>query len=130
MSDLSAENGLRFPATSPALRRPHRLGALALGGLRIGFWGVVQFALTLAEMVAEVLAPLLLVAGFGWWAALNVLGSLSQAPEFQAVLAELPHRLRFGDHWLTPAGLIWNGVALMAVVAACRTLNTIIVKET
>jgi hypothetical protein len=101
-----------------------------LRGIGIAFWGVVSFALTFAELVAEVVAPLLLMVGGLWWAALQVVATLPVPPELKPLLQSFPTQLMAGGHVLTPAGLIVQGLWLLAVVAACRTLNGIIAKQT
>ena len=60
----------------------------------------------------------------------NLTANLHLDPMLQSVVTQLPHSLSLGGHYLTPEGLIRNGVLLVAVVAACRTLNGIIAKET
>lgn len=106
------------PATNPLLRGLATL-ARALAG----------FALTFIELLAEFLAPLLLLAGGVWWLALQLAGGLTLEPELQQYLHYLPRQLQVGGEWLTPGGLIRQGLLLMAVVAACRTLNRLIGRE-
>lgn len=108
-------------------RRPFRL---VLKGARILVFGVLTFALTLAEEVADILAPVVLLLGLGWWAALHVLGSVITEPALQPILQQLPARLLVAGHEFTPAGMIRDGILLVVVIAACRTLNGIIAKET
>jgi hypothetical protein len=119
-------------ADADAAARRDRLDAAVQRGARIAFWAILQFAVSFAEQVAEVLAPLLFVAGLGWAAVLRVAAGLSfdSYPALQGMVVKLPNALTVGDWWLTPGGLIEDGLLLMALVAACRTATAIIAKET
>jgi hypothetical protein len=97
---------------------------------RILIWGAVQFCLSFAEQVGELLAPMLFVAGCGWWAVLRVIGSMTLDEHLMAVAQRVPTRLLIGGHLVAPGRLIEDGLLLMALVAACRTINGIIAKET
>lgn len=95
--------------------------------------GVVLFGFSFVEIVAELLAPIVLICGIAW-AALPAM--LSMAPgEGQAhemlgtVLQAIPRELHLGHMVLTPPALIFDGLLLVAVVALCRTLQTIISTE-
>jgi hypothetical protein len=101
-----------------------------LRALGVAFWGVVSFALTFVELLAEIAAPLVLMLGALWWAALQVIAALPVPPEMQPMVAAFPARLVAAGYVLTPGGMIVQGLWLVAVVAACRTLNGIIVKQT
>jgi hypothetical protein len=105
-------------------------GGMVLKGIGIVFWGLVSFGLTFVELVAEVVAPLLLMLGGLWWAATQIIPKLPVPPEAQPMLQSFPTQLVAAGHVLTPTGLIIQGLWLLAVVAACRTLNSIIFKET
>jgi len=102
---------------------------IILRSASIVFWGLVTFGLTFIELVAELVGPLLLVAGALWWLGLQVLGSLTLDPELQQVLHYVPSQIQAGGYLFTPAGLIRQGLLLLAVVAACRTVNGIIARE-
>lgn len=127
MSGYSAHNEYDFDADR---RTGRNWGAMALRGVSIVFWGFVSFALTFVELVAEVVAPLLLMLGGLWWAASQIIGKLPVPAEVQPVLEAFPTQLVAAGHVLTPTGLIVQGLWLLAIVAACRTLNGIIFKET
>lgn len=102
---------------------------LILRGAWVAFWGLVTFGLTFVELVAELAGPLLLLAGALWWLALQGLGGLSLEPELQQFLHYVPDRLHAGGYLFTPGGMIRQGLLLLAVVAACRTVNGIIARE-
>jgi hypothetical protein len=127
MSGYSAPNEYNFNAGRHTGRN---WGSLVLRGIGIIFWGLVSFALTFVELVAEVVAPLLLMLGGLWWAASQIIGKLPVPAEVQPVLQAFPTQLVAAGHVLTPTGLIVQGLWLLAIVAACRTLNGIIFKET
>jgi hypothetical protein len=98
-------------------------------GLRLSVWAVVSFALTFVELVAEWVAPLVLMAGLAWWGVLQVVGGIRVEPEIQQFLAYVPRQLLLGGTVWTPGMLITQGLTLLAVVAACRTLNRLISRE-
>jgi hypothetical protein len=118
----------RYDADHRCLRGT-RGPALALRGLRILFWGLVTFAFTFIELVAELAGPLLLIAGVLWWIGLQILGGMQLEPELQQYLHYVPDTLRAGGYRFTPGGMIRQGLLLLAVVAACRTVNGIIARE-
>lgn len=104
-------------------------GSPALRGLVVVAKALASFAVTFIELLAELLAPLLLFVGALWWGALRVVGQISAEPELQAMLHVLPTQLQLGAYDLTPAGLIRQGLLLLAVVAACRTVNRLLARE-
>jgi hypothetical protein len=127
MSGLSAHDEYEFHDRREA---GHRWLWLVLRGLGVAFWGLVTFGLTFVELVAEVVAPLLLMLGGLWWALGQVIAALPIPPEIQPMVQSFPKQLVASGHVLTPSGLIVQGLWLLAVVAACRTLNGIIAKQT
>ncbi|MCK8785155.1 hypothetical protein M0638_12250 [Roseomonas sp. NAR14] len=112
----------------PGLLR--RLERAADRTARLVFWGTLTFLLNLAEQVAELLAPLAFLLGLLWWGVLRVVGRLDLEPQVQAIVAQLPRTLEVGGWVLSPERLMRDGLMLMVVVAACRTLTAIIHKET
>lgn len=102
----------------------------AVRALGVAFWGLVSFGLTFVELLAEIAAPLVLMLGALWWGALQVIAALPVPPEMQPMVAAVPGRLVAAGYVLTPGGMIVQGLWLVAVVAACRTLNGIIFKQT
>jgi hypothetical protein len=127
MSGYSAQNEYDF---NEAHGTGRRLGSLLLRGVGIVFWGLVSFGLTFVELVAEVVAPLLLMLGGLWWAAAQIIAKVPVPAEVQPMVQSFPTQLEAAGYVLTPTGLIIQGLWLLAIVAACRTLNGIIFKET
>lgn len=125
MSDASLRANSGPPTT--AWPRPPRRGFRRAG--RLALWAAASFVLNLVEQVAEVVAPLLLAAGLAWWGALQVADAVSLEPAIQSILDMVPTRFVVHGWPLTPGGLIRDGVLLMALVAACRTLNGILARE-
>ncbi|WP_243429689.1 hypothetical protein [Acetobacter sacchari] len=102
--------------------------------VRIAIWSVVYFAFYMAQQIAELLAPLALILGVGWAALPHVVGAVSssagsvdaQAHDVMSHIADaIPHQIVVGTHILTPSGLIFDGIALMAVAAIGATLSAI-----
>lgn len=110
----------------PAMTASLRLAKMVLRG-------VVIFGFSFIEIVAELLAPIVLIIGFGWSVLPGILAMAGPDPEARSFLTSLantiPHEVRIGHTTLTPTGLIVDGVVLIAVVALCRTLQTIVVTE-
>lgn len=100
--------------------------SLVWRSLGLTVWAVVSFVLTFVELVAEWVAPLVLMAGLAWWGVVKVVGGLQLEPEIQHFLNYVPKQLLIGGELWTPGLLITRGIALLAVVAACRTLNVLI----
>lgn len=119
--------GLQPPAPEHAATQRRLLTVSS----RIVIWGAVQFCLSLAEQIAELLAPMLFIAGVAWWAVLRVINSIQlEDGQLQKLVERVPASLTINGHFTTPGGLIWKGLLMMALVAACRTANAIIAKET
>ncbi|NHN85358.1 hypothetical protein GOB93_12005 [Acetobacter musti] len=102
--------------------------------IRLGIWSVLYFLFYLAQQIAELLAPLVLILGIGWAALPHVLGAVSsgagsvdaQARDVMSHVADaVPHQILVGSHLLTPSGLIFDGVMLMAVAALGATLSAV-----
>lgn len=107
---------------------------LVLRLARTGIWSACYFVFYFLQQLAELFAPLLLIAGVLWKALPSVLGSLSHvavAADPQArdaignVAAAIPQNIVVAGHDLTASGLIWDGILLMGLAAAGATLATI-----
>lgn len=99
-------------------------------GANIVIWAVINAALLFAEQLAELLAPLLMLAGAAWWAIPRALDTITldgPANEvLQTVRAHIPHEIVLDGDYYTAGSLIWNGILCIAVVAICRTLSTLL----
>ncbi|GAJ28055.1 hypothetical protein [Acidomonas methanolica] len=102
--------------------------------LRTGIWSVCYFAFYLAQQIAEILAPLLLVIGLGWAALPTIVRAVTtsaanadpQARDVMShVVAAIPSQLTVAGHVLTPTGLILDGFLLMGLAALGATLSAI-----
>ncbi len=106
-----------------ALPEPARLARLAA-------WSVANMALVFAEHLAELFAPLLLLAGAVWWAIPRGLDALTldgpAAELLQTVRGRVPHEVYAAGHYYSAGSLIVDGLWLVAVVALCRTLSTVL----
>jgi hypothetical protein len=91
--------------------------------------GLVLFVFSFVEIIAELLAPIVLVFGIGWAALpaiVSVAGAEGQAREFLTTLGQaIPKEIHLGRTAITPLSLIVDGVFLVAVVALCRTVQTL-----
>ncbi len=101
----------------------------ALGQVgRLAVWSVVNAILIFCEHLAELFAPLLLLAGAVWWAIPRALGAITlegQANDLlQVVRGHVPHDVYIDGSYYSAGSLIWDGVLLIGVVAICRTLST------
>ena len=102
--------------------------------LRVLVWSVVHFCASLAQQLAELLAPLLLIAGVGWYVLPRVIG-LIQTDDVQVrdivagLQSHVPSQLVLAGHTLTATGLIVDGIVLMVIAAALSTATTLIGNE-
>lgn len=110
------------------------VGAMVLRLLRTGIWATCYFIFYFVQQLAELLAPLLLIAGVLWKVLPSIIGSLTHAaaaadPQardaISGVAAAIPSQLVVAGHELTAGSLIWDGILLMALAAAGATLATI-----
>ena len=102
--------------------------------VRLGLWSVLHAVFYFLQQLAELLAPLLLVAGLGWWALPRVVGAVttetanndSQAHDIlNSISGTIPSGMHLAGHWITPGGLIVDGLLLMAVAAVGATLSAL-----
>jgi hypothetical protein len=112
----------------------HQGQALWIAGLTkaasVIVWAVINAALLFTEQLAELLAPLLLLAGAVWWAIPRALDTITlEGPAndvLQTIRGHVPHEIVLGGDYYTAGALIWNGILCIAVVAICRTLSTLL----
>ncbi len=109
-----------------------------LRALRLAFWGVAHFAFYFLQQLAELLAPLLLALGLGWWALPRLVDAITTHEAnadqqtrdiLNTVAGTIPHALKLAGHWITPGGLIVDGLLLMAVAAAGATMSALAARE-
>ena len=102
-------------------------------GLRTAAWGLLHWAVGFAGQLLEVTAPLVLVCGLGWWAVPRVVRLVPMDAQAQTavddVLARMPETLHVAGMWLSPVGLIVDGLLLMALAALLQTMGAIIAAE-
>ena len=120
---------------SSVLRGMLRHGPLVAGRVaRITLWGVVHFAFVLVQQLSELLAPLLLVLGIGWYAlprAVELIqtGDGQMRDILNGLVAHVPSELLVAGVRLTPVGLIVDGVLLMVVAAGLSTATALLANE-
>ncbi len=107
----------------------HPAMAAATRATKMVVRGLVLFAFSFIEIVAELLAPIVLVFGIGWAmlpGIVSIAGPEGQAKDFVAGMVQaIPREIHLGRTTVTPASLIVEGVLLVAVVALCRTVQTL-----
>ena len=95
--------------------------------VRVAVWSIINAALVFAEHLAEMLAPLLLLAGGVWWLIPRALDAITLDGQAEDVLdlvrAHVPHELTLDGTTYTAGTLITDALWLVAVVAICRTLS-------
>ena len=95
---------------------------------RLVLWSVVNAALLFGEILAELLAPLLLLGGIVWWAIPRALAAITlDGPPgdlLQLVRSRVPHDIYLDGTYYSAATLITDGLWMIAVVAVCRTVST------
>ena len=109
-----------------------------LRGLRVAFLGFAYCVFYFLQQVAELVAPLLLVLGLGWWALPRLVDAITTheaAADQQvrdildSIAGTIPTGLQMGGHWVTPGGLIASGLVLMAVAAVAATMSALAARE-
>lgn len=102
-------------------------------GLRATAWGLAHWALGFVAQVLEVLAPLTLVCGLGWWALPRLATLVPLDAQARAVaddaLAHVPQTLHLAGLSLSPMGMIVDGLMLMALAALMQTMSAIVAAE-
>ncbi len=95
---------------------------------RLALWSVVNAALLFGEILAELLAPLLLLGGIVWWAIPRALAAITlDGPPgdlLQLVRSRVPHDIYLDGTYYSAGTLITDGLWMIAVVAVCRTVST------
>ncbi len=111
----------------------HPAIAATLRIVRLVLRGLVIFVFSFIEIVAELLAPIVLILGIGWSllpGILSLAGPEGQAHDMVATVVQaIPRDIHVGRMVLTPSSLIMDGLLLIAVVALCRTIETIIASD-
>lgn len=101
-----------------------RLGRLG----RIALWSVANALLLFAEQLAEIAAPLCLLAGAVWYAIPKALAAITlDGPAndmLQVARAHVPVEFYLDGSTVSASVLISWGLWAIAVVAICRTLST------
>ncbi|WP_419729960.1 hypothetical protein [Lichenicola sp.] len=114
--------------------------------LRLMVWSVLHFVFYFLQQLAELLAPLLLVAGIGWWALPKIVGAIttgtgltgtgapantdSQARDIlNTISGTIPTGIHIAGHWITAVWLVMAGLLLMAVAAIGATLSALAARE-
>ncbi|WP_428392403.1 hypothetical protein [Lichenicoccus sp.] len=109
-----------------------------LDGLRIAFWGFAYFVFYFVQQVTELVAPLVLVLGLGWWALPRLVEAITTheaAADQQvrdildSIAVTIPTGLQMAGHWVTPGGLIASGLGLMAIAAIAATMSALAARE-
>ena len=103
-------------------------------GLRLGLWGMMHFLFYFLQQVSELLAPLFLVAGIGWWSLPRIVAAVTaqagngdgQARDLlNTISGTIPTGMHLDGYWVTPAGLIALGLLMMAAAAIGATLSAL-----
>ncbi len=102
--------------------------------VRVTAWSIAHFAFALAQQLAELLAPLLLILGIGWYALPRIVGLIQTSDgQMRDILNGLqdhvPTELTIEGHVLTPGGLILDGVLLMVIAAGLSTATAVLANE-
>jgi hypothetical protein len=128
MSDESEDlNEWRAALNHPAM-------AVALGIAKSVVRGMILFVVFFTEIVAVLLAPIVLIAGIGWAILPGILKMVETQGQsrdlFSGVANAVPTEFLVAGMALTPTILIMDGLLLIGVAALCRTVETIVSSET
>ena len=95
---------------------------------QLAVWAVLNAALLFGEILAELLAPLLLLGGIVWWAVPRALAAITldgpPGDVLQMVRSHVPHDIYLDGTYYSAGTLISDGLWLIAAVAICRTAST------
>ena len=96
--------------------------------LRVVIWSIINAVLVFAEHLAEMVAPLLLLAGLLWWLiphALDAIALEGQAADIlQIIRSHVPHEIYLDGSYYSAGVLMTDAIWLVGVVAVCRTRST------
>ena len=124
--ELQDEDEWRAILNHPAMVTTLRLSRTVLQG-------VILFAVGFVEIIAEVLAPIVLISGIAWSVVPGLLTGIGpEGPArdmINSVVQSVPREFHYGHSVMTPGTLIMYGVVLIAVVALCRTVLAIVNRE-
>ena len=105
---------------------------------RLVFWSFAHFVFYFLQQLAELVAPLLFVLGLGWWTLPRLVDAITTHEAnadqqtrdiLNTVAGTIPHGLMLAGHWITPGGLIFDGLLLMAIAAIGSTLSAVAARE-
>lgn len=115
--------------------RPSVSAPIGLRLLRTAIGAACYFIFYFVQQMAELFAPLLLIAGAAWAALPALVKTLTRTtasadPQAHDAIASvanaIPEQITLAGHELTASGLICDGVGLMAVAAAGATLAMLV----
>ena len=113
-------------------RAGRRLPVLPLIGKFVSLvaWAAINVGLLFAEQLAELLAPVLLLAGAAWWAIPRGLDALKLEGPANDILLQVrghvPLDAMVAGHELSASVLLNDGLLCIGVVAICRTLSNLL----
>ena len=94
---------------------------------RLAIWSVINPGLLFAEILGELLAPLLLLGGIVWWAIPRALAAITlegpPADLLQMVRSRVPHDIYLNGDYYSAGTLISDGLWMIGLVAVCRTAS-------
>lgn len=127
-----------IPASQQPIAMSSRKAVAAPAGLRLlqtAIGAVCYFVFYFIQQMAELFAPLLLIAGAAWAALPALVKTLTRTtasadPQAHDAIASvanaIPEQITLAGHELTASGLICDGLGLMAVAAAGATLAMLV----
>ncbi len=127
-----------LPASQQPIAMSSRQSVTAPIGLRLlrtAVGAVCYFVFYFVQQMAELFAPLLLIAGAAWAALPALVKTLTRSaasadPQAHDAIASvanaIPEQITLAGHELTASGLICDGLGLMAVAAAGATLAMLV----
>lgn len=127
-----------LPASQQPIAMSSHRAVGAPAGLRLlqtAIGAVCYFVFYFVQQMAELFAPLLLIAGAAWAALPALVKTLTRStasadPQAHDAIASvanaIPEQITLAGHDLTASGLICDGLGLMAVAAAGATLAMLV----
>ena len=127
-----------LPASQQPIAMSSRQNTSASAGLRLlrtAIGAACYFVFYFVQQIAELFAPLLLIAGAAWAALPALVKTLTRTaasadPQAHDAIASvanaIPEQITLAGHELTASGLICDGLGLMAVAAGGATLAMLV----
>ncbi|QDH16390.1 hypothetical protein [Swingsia samuiensis] len=108
------------------------------GLIKTIIWSICYFFFYFGQQVAELLAPIFLILGIGWYLLPHIVSAITTSaasadPQAKDIMnhvaGTLPTHLQIAGHYVTATSLIFDGFLLMALAAIGATLSALTARQ-